>query len=150
MLVPAFIDVYYGHPDSEIFFLSAFVTGGLSLAAAAATRAGPPPCNKRMGFLAVNIPWLSACVTGASPLWLSSLKLTFAQAFFESVSAISTTGSTVIVGLDQAPPGVLMWRSLLHWLGGVGILALGLFIMPYLRVGGMSFFKLESSDTADK
>ncbi|MCJ8147578.1 TrkH family potassium uptake protein [Shinella sedimenti] len=150
MLVPAFIDVYYGHPDSEVFFLSAFFTGGLSLATAAATRSGPPPFNKRMGFLVVNMLWLSASIIGSIPLWLSSMKLSYAQAFFESVSAISTTGSTVIVGLDHAPPGILMWRSLLHWLGGVGILALGLFIMPYLRVGGMSFFKLESSDTADK
>ncbi|WP_242222540.1 TrkH family potassium uptake protein [Shinella zoogloeoides] len=150
MLIPAFIDVYYGHPDWEVFLLSAFFTGGLSLATAVATRAGPPPFNKRMGFLVVNLLWLSATFIGAIPLWLSSLKLTFAQAYFESVSAISTTGSTVIVGLDHAPPGILMWRSLLHWLGGIGILALGLFIMPYLRVGGMSFFKLESSDTADK
>lgn len=150
MLIPALIDVYYGHPDSKIFFLSAFMTGGISLTTAAATRAGPPPFNKRMGFLVVNMLWLAACIIGAIPLWLSSMKLTFAQAFFESVSAISTTGSTVIVGLDDAPPGILMWRSLLHWLGGIGILALGLFIMPYLRVGGMSFFKLESSDTADK
>ncbi|GMB83654.1 TrkH family potassium uptake protein [Shinella zoogloeoides] len=150
MLIPAFIDIYYGHRDWEIFLLSAFMTGGLSLATAAATRAGPPPFNKRMGFLVVNMLWISGCFIGAIPLWLSSMKLTFAQALFESVSAISTTGSTVIVGLDNAPPGILMWRSLLHWLGGVGILALGLFIMPYLRVGGMSFFKLESSDTADK
>jgi trk system potassium uptake protein TrkH len=150
MLVPAFIDVYYGHPDAEVFFLSAFLTGGLSLTTAAATRAGPPPFNKRMGFLVVNMLWFSGSLIGAIPLWLSSMNLDFAEALFESVSALSTTGSTVIVGLDNAPPGILMWRSLLHWLGGIGILALGLFIMPYLRVGGMSFFKLESSDTSDK
>jgi trk system potassium uptake protein TrkH len=150
MLVPAFIDVYYGHPDAEVFFLSAFLTGGLSLTTAAATRAGPPPFNKRMGFLVVNMLWFSGSLVGAIPLWLSSMNLDFAKALFESVSALSTTGSTVIVGLDNAPPGILMWRSLLHWLGGIGILALGLFIMPYLRVGGMSFFKLESSDTSDK
>ena len=89
MLVPAFIDVYYGHPDSEIFFLSAFVTGGLSLATAAATRAGPPPFNKRMGFLVVNMLWLSACVIGAIPLWLSSLKLTFAQAKAQAKRALA-------------------------------------------------------------
>jgi trk system potassium uptake protein TrkH len=150
MLVPALVDIYYGHPDWKIFALSAFLTGGLSLATAAATRAGPPPFNKRLGFLVVNLLWIVACLIGAIPLWLSSIKLGFAQALFESVSAISTTGSTVIVGLDEAPPGILMWRSLLHWLGGIGILALGLFVMPYLRVGGMSFFKLESSDTGDK
>jgi trk system potassium uptake protein TrkH len=81
---------------------------------------------------------------------LSSLKLEFAKALFESISAITTTGSTVIVGLDNTPPGILIWRSLLHWLGGIGIVALGLFVMPYLRVGGISFFKMESSDTNDK
>ena len=150
MLIPAFVDVYYGNPDSRIFFLSAFMTGGLSLATAAATRAGPPPFNKRMGFLVVNMLWFSGSIIGTIPLWLSSLNLTFAQAFFESVSAISTTGSTVIVALDDAPPGLLIWRSLLHWLGGIGILALGLFIMSYLRVGGMSFFKLESSEKGEK
>lgn len=150
MLIPAAIDLYFGHPDATIFLTSAFATGGLSLITAAATRAGPPPFNKRMGFLVVNFLWMIACLIGAVPLWLSSVDLSFGQALFESVSAVSTTGATVIVGLDQAPPGILMWRSMLHWLGGIGILALGLFIMPYLRVGGMSFFKLESSDTGDK
>ncbi|MCP8895467.1 TrkH family potassium uptake protein [Shinella daejeonensis] len=150
MLVPAFVDIYYGSRNAEVFLLCAFMVGGLSLTTAAATRAGPPPFNKRLGFLVVNLLWIVACLVGALPLWLSSLKLTFAEALFESASAISTTGATVIVGLDRAPPGILMWRSLLHWLGGVGILALGLFVMPYLRVGGMSFFKLESSETGDK
>ncbi len=150
MLVPAFTDIYYGHKNAEVFLLSAFMTGGLSLGTAAATRAGPPPFNRRMGFLVVNLLWIVACLIGALPFWLSSMKLSFAEALFESASAISTTGATVIVGLDHAPPGILMWRSLLHWLGGVGILALGLFVLPYLRVGGMSLFKLESSETGDK
>lgn len=150
MLLPMVTDLYYGHPDWKIFAISAFMMGGLSLATAAATRAGPPPFSKKMGFLVVNLLWLVWCLIGAIPFWMSSLKMDFAEAFFESVSAVTTTGSTVIVGLDHAPPGLLMWRSLLHWLGGIGILALGLFIMPYLRVGGLSFFKLESSDSGDK
>lgn len=103
-----------------------------------------------MGFLLVNVLWLVFSLVGAVPFMLSSLKLEFAKALFESISAITTTGSTVIVGLDNTPPGILIWRSLLHWLGGIGIVALGLFVMPYLRVGGISFFKMESSDTNDK
>ncbi len=126
------------------------MVGGFCAAAAMATRSGPPPFSKRFGFLVVNILWLSFSVIGALPLWLSSLNLTFAQAIFESVSGITTTGSTVIVGLDNAPPGLLLWRSLICWLGGIGVVALGLFIMPFLRVGGMSFFKMESSDTNEK
>lgn len=150
MLVPAVVDLYYGHPDWQIFAVSAFLVGGLSAATFMATRMGPPPFSKKFGFLLVNLLWAVFSIVGAIPFWLSSLKLDFAQALFESVSAITTTGSTVIVGLDDAPPGLLVWRSLLCWLGGIGIVVLGLFIIPYLRVGGMSFFKMESSDTSDK
>ena len=150
MFVPAFIDLYYGHRDWQVFALSAFMIGGFCLATAAATRSGPPPFNKKMGFLLVNLLWVAFSLVGAVPFYLSSLNLNFAQALFESVSGITTTGSTVIGGLDHAPPGILLWRSLLHWLGGIGIVALGLFVMPYLRVGGISFFKMESSDTSDK
>ncbi|UTV38132.1 TrkH family potassium uptake protein [Ensifer adhaerens] len=150
MLVPAMVDLYYGHSDWQIFAASAFMVGGLSLATFMATRMGPPPFSKKFGFVLVNMLWAVFSVVGAIPLWLSSMKLDFAQALFESVSAITTTGATVIVGLDDAPPGLLLWRSLLCWLGGIGIVVLGLFIIPYLRVGGMSFFKMESSDTGDK
>lgn len=150
MLVPFVVDLYYGHPDWKVFLVSAAIVGGFSLIAAAATYAGPPPFNKKMGFLLVNLLWAVFALGGAIPFWLSSMNLDFSKALFESVSAITTTGSTVIVGLDHAPPGILMWRSLLHWLGGIGIVAVGLFVMPYLRVGGMSFFKMESSETNEK
>jgi trk system potassium uptake protein TrkH len=150
MLVPAFTDLYFRHDEWRVFALSAAVVGGISLLAAAATHSGPPPFNRKMGFLLVNVLWLVFSLVGAVPFMLSSLKLEFAKALFESISAITTTGSTVIVGLDNTPPGILIWRSLLHWLGGIGIVALGLFVMPYLRVGGISFFKMESSDTNDK
>jgi trk system potassium uptake protein TrkH len=150
MLIPAFIDLYYGNPDWEIFVLSGAMIGGLSLAAALATRGTAPIFNKRFGFFIVNLLWAVFSVIGAIPLYLSPIGLTFAQALFESVSAITTTGSTALAGLDNMAPGILMWRSLLHWLGGIGIVALGLFVLPFLRVGGMSFFKLESSETGDK
>jgi trk system potassium uptake protein TrkH len=150
MLVPAFTDLYFRYDEWKVFALSAAIVGGISLLAAAATHSGPPPFNRKMGFLLVNVLWLVFSLVGAVPFMLSSLKLEFAKALFESISAITTTGSTVIVGLDNTPPGILIWRSLLHWLGGIGIVALGLFVMPYLRVGGISFFKMESSDTNDK
>lgn len=151
MVIPAMIDLYYGHPDWEVFALSAFLVGGLSLLAAMATRSPPPAFTKRMSFLLVNVLWATFSVVGAVPIYLShAVDLTFAQALFESISGITTTGSTVIAGLDHMPPGLLLWRSLLCWLGGIGIVALGLFVLPFLRVGGVSFFKMESSDTADK
>ncbi len=150
MLIPALADLYYGNADWRIFVFSAAMVGGLSLTASMATRGTPPVFNKRFGFFIVNLLWAVFSLIGAIPLYLSPIGLTFAQALFESVSAITTTGSTVMVGLDTMPPGILMWRSLLHWLGGIGIVALGLFVLPFLRVGGMSFFKMESSDTNDK
>lgn len=150
MLVPAMVDLYYGHSDWRVFATCAFMVGGLSLMAALATRGTPPTFTKKLGFLLVNVLWAVFSVVGAIPLMFSGPDLTFAQALFESISGITTTGSSVIVGLDHMPPGMLMWRSLLAWLGGIGIVALGLFVLPFLRVGGMSFFKMESSDTNDK
>lgn len=150
MLVPAMVDLYYSNDDWKIFALSAFFIGGLSFALALATRGNPAPFSKRLGFLVVNLLWLSLTFIGAIPLYLSPIGLSFADAIFESTSAITTTGSTVISGLDNLAPGLLMWRSLLQWMGGIGIVALGLLILPFLKVGGFSFFKLESSDTGEK
>jgi trk system potassium uptake protein TrkH len=150
MFLPAMVDLYYGHEDWQVFALSGFMVGGLSMMTALATRGPPPAFNKRLGFLLVNLLWGVFSLVGAIPLFLAERELSFAQALFESVSGITTTGSTVITGLDTMPRGILLWRSLLCWFGGIGIVALGLFILPFLKVGGMSVFKLESSDTNDR
>ncbi|SMF52124.1 TrkH family potassium uptake protein [Neorhizobium sp. CSC1952] len=150
MFLPALVDLYYGHSDWQVFAMSGFMVGGVAAAAALATRGPPPVFNKRLGFLLVNVLWAMFSLVGAIPLFLAEHELTFAQALFESISGITTTGSTVIVGLDDMPPGILLWRSLLTWLGGIGIVGLGLFVLPFLKVGGASIFKLESSDTGDK
>lgn len=150
MVVPAFADFYVGDPDAAVFARLTALSTGFFVALAMATREGPPQLNRRMGVLLVNLLWVVFCLVGAIPLWLSTEGLTFTKALFESVSAVTTTGSTVMVGLDHAPPGILLWRSMLQWFGGIGIVALGLFVMPFLRLGGMAFFRLESSDTNEK
>jgi trk system potassium uptake protein TrkH len=150
MLLPAAVDLYYGHDDWYVFAASAAITGGSALAIALATHGNAPPVSTRFGFLLVNSLWLTMAVAGSLPLLISSLELSLADAFFESVSAITTTGSTVITGLDEKPPGVLLWRSILQWMGGLGVIALGLFLLPFLKIGGVSYFKLESSDIEDK
>ncbi|CUX67626.1 TrkH family potassium uptake protein (plasmid) [Agrobacterium tumefaciens] len=149
MLLPALVNLYYHDDNWKAFAVCAFLTGGFSLMLAFATRSSPPPFSKRFGFILVNVLWLVFSITGALPIYFSKLDLTFGQAIFESVSAVTTTGSTSIAGLDQLPKGFLFWRSLLHWLGGIGIVALGLFLLPFLRVGGMSFFRMESSDSSN-
>ncbi|AXV15224.1 potassium transporter [Neorhizobium sp. SOG26] len=150
MFLPALVDLYYGHRDWQVFALSGFLVGGIAGAAALATRGPPPAFNKRFGFLLVNVLWLMFSLVGAIPLFLAEYKTSFAQALFESISGITTTGSTIMVGLDKQPPGILLWRSLLCWLGGIGIVGLGLFVLPFLKVGGASIFKLESTETNDK
>ena len=150
MLVPAMADLYAGSDDWQVFALSGALCGGFFALAALATRGPPPAFSRRFGFLLVNVLWTVFTIVGAIPFYLSSYELTLAQAVFESVSGITTTGGTVFVGLDAMAPGILLWRSLIVWLGGIGILGLGLFILPNLRVGGLSFFKLESSDTTEK
>lgn len=148
MFLPAMADLYYLNDDWKVFASSGFICGSLALGCALATRGPVIAFNKRFGFLLVNGLWITFSLIGSVPLYLSELNLSFSQALFESVSAITTTGATVISGLDNAPQGILLWRSLLCWLGGIGIVALGLFILPLLRVGGMSFFRMESSDNS--
>ncbi|MCZ4288563.1 TrkH family potassium uptake protein [Hoeflea alexandrii] len=150
MLVPAALDLYNGNPDWMVFTAAAFSVGAVCLASATANRGSAAPFSRRMGFLLVNLLWLTLSVTGAVPLYLSGLGLDMADALFESVSAVTTTGSTVIAGLDSAPPGLLLWRSMLQWFGGIGIVAMGLLVLPFLKVGGFTVFKIESSDTSEK
>ena len=150
MLAPAAVDFYFGNPDWQVFAVSSFSVGAICLASATANRGVNAPFSRRLGFLVVNLLWITLSVTGAIPFYLASLGLDMADALFESVSAVTTTGATVISGLDSAPPGLLLWRSLLQWIGGIGIVALGLLVLPFLKVGGFTVFKMESSDTSEK
>ncbi|RJG45088.1 MULTISPECIES: TrkH family potassium uptake protein [unclassified Mesorhizobium] len=150
MLIPAAVDLYYGNKDWRVFAFSALFMGGLAMAVALATHGNAPPVTSRFGFLLVNLLWLTMALAGTVPFLASSLDMSITDAVFESVSGITTTGSTVINGLDHAPPGLLMWRSLLSFMGGLGVIALGLFLLPFLNIGGISYFKIESSDIEDR
>lgn len=139
MMVPALADFYVSNPDAIVFTRVSVLCTALFAGTAMATREGIPQLNRRMGVLLVNLLWIVFCVLGALPLWLSGEGLTFFKALFESVSAVTTTGSTVMTHLDHAPPGVLLLRSMLQWFGGIGIVALGLFVMPFCALGGCHF-----------
>jgi trk system potassium uptake protein TrkH len=150
MLIPAAVDLYFGNRDWQVFAVSSLFTGGLGLAIMLATQGRPPQISTRLGFLVVNLLWFTTSAVGAVPLLASSIDLSLADAFFESVSAITTTGSTVIVGLEGLPPGLLLWRSILQWIGGLGVIALGLFILPFLNVGSISYLRIESPTADDR
>ena len=150
MVLPATVDLLDGNPDWSVFLHSALfaaVPGGLVMLA---TQSGEVRFSPRLGFLLTTALWLDAALVGALPIYFSPLKVTFAGAFFEAMSGITTTGSTVLSGLDTMPRGILLWRSILQWLGGVGFIALALLLLPSLRVGGIRLFHMESSDKSEK
>ena len=104
----------------------------------------------RQMYLLTVISWLTASLLGAIPFLLSSVDMSLTDAFFESVSGLTTTGSTVMAELDKVPRGILLWRALLQWIGGIGIVVMVVAIMPHLRVGGMRLFRAEASDKSEK
>ena len=149
MLVTAAVDANYGNPDWRVFLASAMVTvafGGVLILSNAGQ--GPSRLNVRQAFLMTCVAWVAVSAFGAVPFL--GLGLTYTDAFFETISGLTTTGSTVLTGLDTLPPGILFWRSLLQWIGGVGIIVMAIIILPFLRIGGMQLFQTESSERSEK
>jgi trk system potassium uptake protein TrkH len=106
--------------------------------------------SSRQMYLVTTVSWCVVSLAGAVPLYLVVPATTFTDALFESVSGVTTTGSTVFVGLETMARSILLWRGLLQWLGGIGIIVLAIAILPYLRIGGMRLFHTESSDWSEK
>ncbi len=150
MLIPAAVDLYFGHTDWQVFLMSAILVGGVAVAIMLATRGSKPHGNTRFALFLINLLWLTLATAGAIPFTLSALDLSFTDAMFESISGVTSTGSSIIANVEAAPPGILVWRSLLCFMGGLGVIVLGLFLLPFLNIGGVSYFKLESSDIGDR
>ncbi|KEA65148.1 Potassium uptake protein TrkH [Marinobacterium lacunae] len=106
--------------------------------------------NSRQLYLLTSLSWLMLSFAGALPLVLIDHPLTLTDAIFETVSGITTTGSTVLSHLDHVPRPILLWRSILQWVGGLGVIGMAVSILPFLRVGGMRLFQTESSDWSEK
>ena len=151
MLVPALADAAVGNSDWTAFVgasaATLAVSGGMVLATSSKERAR---FTVKQHFLLTTLSWCVLAAFGALPFMISAARLSFTDAYYEAMSGLSTTGGTVIVGLDDSPPGVLLWRSLLNWFGGVGIIVMAIAVLPILRVGGMQLFRTESSDKGDK
>ena len=150
MLVPAAVDGAAGHADWKAFALSALLTVFIGGALVLVNRKESIRLNLRQAFLFTGVSWLSVAAFGALPFVTARLGMSVTDAFFESMSGITTTGSTVMAQLDTAPPGILLWRSILQWLGGIGIIVFALAFLPILRVGGMQLFRVEAFDTPEK
>lgn len=151
MLLPALADYVTGHGNWTAFVSGAAFSGGVGGAMILAFRTGQRPViGRREGFLLTSLTWIFICAFSALPFVLSEAQLSFTDAYFETMSGLTTTGSTVMAGLDNASHGILLWRSMLQWIGGIGIIVLAVMMLPYLGVGGMQLFRTESSDKSDK
>lgn len=151
MLLPALADHVATHRNWTAFLSAAAISGGAGGAMILAFRTGKTPAiGRREGFLLTGLTWIFICAFSALPFVFSEARLTYTDAFFETMSGLTTTGSTVMVGLDTESHGILLWRSMLQWIGGIGIIVLAVMMLPYLGVGGMQLFRTESSDKSDK
>ena len=151
MLIPAAVDWAYGSPHWMVFIESAILTISagivLSLASRDALRA---TLNIQQSFVLTTSVWLTLPLFGALPLMLGAPHLDLTDAYFEAMSGLTTTGTTAITHLDGLPPGVNLWRGLLQWLGGLGIIIVAMIFLPVMKVGGMQFFRSEGFDTLGK
>ena len=151
MLAPLAFDLWAGNGHWPVFLEAAIVTiltGGLvSIACANGVATG---LNLRQTFLLTTLVWLTLPIFGAIPFVIGATNASFTNAFFEAMSGLTTTGSTVFSGLEALPEGLKLWRGILQWLGGVGIIVVAMVFLPELRVGGMQIFRSEAFDTMGK
>ncbi len=149
-LIPASVDWADSSINAQGFLACAIVSMFFGGAMMIMNKNYSRKVGVREAFILTNVSWLALSFFSAFPLVLSDVHPSFVDALFESVSGITTTGSTVFVGLDYMSQGVLLWRSITQWIGGVGIVAFAIVLLPFLRVGGMQLFRTESSDRSEK
>lgn len=151
MLAPAVIDYRAGSGNGLDFLQCAILTGGIGGLLTLATRnALGWGLDTRQAYLLTVAIWGIVPLFAALPFYFGAPRLTFTDAYFEAVSGITGTGTTVIVGLDALPAGANLWRGLLNWLGGLGIAFVAMIFLPLMRVGGMQYFRAEGFDTFGK
>ena len=142
-LPPFALTFLYQEDGGEIFlysFLSLFFFGGLMWFM---SRQEELTLNISDGFIITTLFWVVLALAGSIPFYFFNLDLSFSSALFESVSGITTTGATTIVGLDELPKSILMYRQLLQWIGGAGLIVLAVAVMPALGIGGGQLYKTE-------
>ncbi len=147
MIFPITADLITANPDWQVFTLSMFVTAFIGAMLILTNRGHDFQLNIRQTFLLTNLTWAVLSLFGAMPFFLSNLNLSVTDAIFESISGITTTGSTILTGLETLPAGILLWRSMLQWLGGIGVIVMAMSVLPFLKVGGMQLFLTESSES---
>ena len=151
MLIPMTVDIIFYDPNWESFAKSSLFTGFIGVSLWLSNqRNNNNELTLKEAFLLTNGAWLFIGLFGSLPLFFSSLSISIIDSIFESISGITTTGSTILNKIENASKGILIWRALLQWLGGIGIIVMAVAILPMLSVGGMQLFRTENYDTAEK
>ena len=149
MLAPYTMQIVF-HENSHSFISSSFVTIFIGILFILANLEKEFKLNLRQTFLFSTLAWVMVAIFGSLPFLLSAADFTVSEAFFESMSGITTTGSTILSNLQQTPKAILLWRAMLQWLGGIGIIVMAITLMPIMNVGGMQLFKISSKDSSEK
>jgi trk system potassium uptake protein TrkH len=151
MVIPAVVDLLWHDFDWRVFTNAALVSifVGVSLILTN-FRVSMQGLTIREAYLLTASSWIVVALFAALPFAMSNLKLSFTDAFFEAMSGLTTTGATVLTGPQLAPVGILLWRAMLQWLGGIGIIVMAVALLPMMRIGGMQLFRTESSDRSEK
>ncbi|MFB2531061.1 TrkH family potassium uptake protein [Paracoccus sp. p4-l81] len=150
MLAPLIVDAARGDPHWQAFLGAMVVTVLAGVLLTVATQGGEKSLNLRQSFVLTTGVWLVLPAVGALPFVLGAPYVSPTDAYFEAMSGLTTTGATAFPALDVLPWGTNLWRAILQWLGGLGILVVALIFLPVMRVGGMQFFKSEGFDTLGK
>ena len=148
MLVPLLVDL--SDVTVGAFGLSSGITLFFGILFMLMFRDNYAKLTSREMFLTTTLVWMSVCAFCALPFYFSDTPAHYTDAFFETMSGITTMGATMITDLDHTAKGILLWRALLQWVGGLGIIIIALAILPMLRIGGMQLFSLENSDRSGK
>ena len=149
MLIPIFAQFFFNEIDSS-FFGASIITIIFGTLFFLSNLDHDKKLNLQQAFLLTALSWLSIAIFGSLPLIFSNVGFSFTNAFFESMSGITTTGSTIISNLEEMPRAILFWRAILQWLGGIGIIVMAITLMPIMNVGGMQLFKISNSDSSEK
>ncbi len=151
MLLPAIVDFYLDSPDKYVFPISSGIVIMIGIVLVLATFSNQrQKMSGKFAFLLTVLSWMTLPAFSTIPFIVASVDLSFTDAYFETVSAITTTGSTILDNLDETDAGILLWRSLLQWFGGIGIIVMAIAILPLLQIGGLNLFRMEFSDNMEK
>ena len=149
MIIPIIAQFFFKEVDSS-FFGASIVTIIFGTLFFLSNLDHEKKLNLQQAFLLTALSWISVAIFGSLPFFFSNLDFSFTNAFFESMSGITTTGSTVIANLESMPKSILLWRAILQWLGGIGIIIMAITLMPIMNVGGMQLFRISSNDSSEK